>query len=197
MPRNVDENARRERVARAVWRVILRQGLPAATVRAVAQEAGLSVGALRHYFRSQTELRVYVFDLLNARAETRWMARREGGTAREQIEEAMWALLPVTEEQREEEQIRLEFLIAARTDPSLADVARQDQSQALELTTSAVSALIGSADERVPQLSRELFSLLHGVAQNAALFPEAFDGDVVRAVVRGWIDHHLTFRGDT
>lgn len=197
MPRHVDERQRRELVARAVWRVTLRDGLPAATVRAVAQEAGLSTGALRHYFTTQGELRRYVFDLLNARAIARQEALIGRGSAREQVEAAMWAMLPVTREQRDEELVRLEFLVAARTDPDLAEIAQEDQSQALRLATDAVSSLIGDADERVPDLGRELFALLHGIAQNAVLFPEMFGPDVVRAAVRGWIERNLRPRGGT
>ena len=39
-----------------MWRILLRDGMGAVTVRALAAEAGWSVGAIRHYYRSQDDL---------------------------------------------------------------------------------------------------------------------------------------------
>jgi AcrR family transcriptional regulator len=56
MPKLVDHEQRRRELGEAVWRVIRRDGVEAASVRKVAQEAGWSAGALRHYFSTQSEL---------------------------------------------------------------------------------------------------------------------------------------------
>lgn len=53
MPKVVDHERRREDLARAVWAVVARAGVDGATVRAVATEAGWSIGALRYYFATQ------------------------------------------------------------------------------------------------------------------------------------------------
>ena len=59
MPRVVDHAVRRQQIARATWRVIHRDGVRGASVRAVAAEAGLSVGALRHYFDDHDSLLLF------------------------------------------------------------------------------------------------------------------------------------------
>ena len=48
MPKVVDHAARREQLAAALWRVVVRDGVEAASLRRVAAEAGWSVGSLRH-----------------------------------------------------------------------------------------------------------------------------------------------------
>ena len=42
MPKDVDHDARREELLEAVWRVIARDGMERATIRAIAKETGWS-----------------------------------------------------------------------------------------------------------------------------------------------------------
>jgi AcrR family transcriptional regulator len=56
MPKVVDHEQRREELAAAVWRIASRDGLDAVTIRAVANEAGWSTGALHHYFADKEDL---------------------------------------------------------------------------------------------------------------------------------------------
>jgi AcrR family transcriptional regulator len=59
MPKLVDHDERRRLIAQAAWRVISRDGVRAASVRTVAAEAGLSTGALRHYFDDHASLLLF------------------------------------------------------------------------------------------------------------------------------------------
>ncbi len=70
----VDIEARRTELAEALWRVIRRDGLERASVRNVAREAGLSMGALRHYFGTQDELLAFAMRLVIERARGRMEA---------------------------------------------------------------------------------------------------------------------------
>lgn len=71
MPKIVDHTVRKKQIAEASWRVILEWGMEGATVRNIAKEAGLSLGALRHYFSTQEELLVYAMNLVIERATDR------------------------------------------------------------------------------------------------------------------------------
>ena len=48
MPKIVDHETRREEIAEALWRVVRRDGVRAASVRTIAAEAGWSPGAVRY-----------------------------------------------------------------------------------------------------------------------------------------------------
>jgi AcrR family transcriptional regulator len=189
----VDLEQRRQDVAQAVWRVVRRSGLAAASVRAVAQEAGLSVGSLRHYFGEQRELQAYAFRLIIERYEQRLARVAADLPLRERIEQIMWALLPVTPEQVEEEQVRLEFLIQSRIDPELSAIVADDRDQAL-LMIHDMLHLLRDAGQTPPDIdveatAVEFLALLDGLAQAAVINPAAMPGDRLRAASRRWLDN--------
>ncbi|GAA0455497.1 TetR/AcrR family transcriptional regulator [Streptomyces stramineus] len=62
MPKQVDHRERRETIARALWRVVERRGVAHLTLREVAQEAGISHGALQHYFTSRGAMLAFAMD---------------------------------------------------------------------------------------------------------------------------------------
>ncbi len=70
MPKIIDERARRETIAEAVWAITSREGLDGATVRAVAAECGLSTGAI-HSFPSQAALQQFAMELIVERVTER------------------------------------------------------------------------------------------------------------------------------
>jgi TetR/AcrR family transcriptional repressor of bet genes len=47
---------RREQICRGAAAVVAREGFPGATMRAVAEEAGVSTGMLNHYFSSRADM---------------------------------------------------------------------------------------------------------------------------------------------
>ena len=48
MPKIVNHTLQKEKIAKATWSVIRKVGMDKASVRNIAEEAGLSVGALRY-----------------------------------------------------------------------------------------------------------------------------------------------------
>jgi TetR/AcrR family transcriptional repressor of bet genes len=54
----VDRDARRQRYIQAVWRIAERDGAERVSMRAIAAEAGTSVGMLQHHFTDKDEILV-------------------------------------------------------------------------------------------------------------------------------------------
>ncbi|MEU3658042.1 TetR/AcrR family transcriptional regulator [Streptomyces sp. NPDC032161] len=71
MPKQVDHRERRETIARALWRVVEQRGIAHASVREVAQEAGISHGAVQHYFTSREEMLVFAMDFASEQTSLR------------------------------------------------------------------------------------------------------------------------------
>ena len=71
MPKIVDSQARREEIAHAVWSIAAREGINAATIRAVAAECDLSVGAIQHSFKSQASLQQFAMEIIVQRISHR------------------------------------------------------------------------------------------------------------------------------
>ena len=109
MPKVVDHEERRRELAGAVWRVILRGGIEAVSIREVAAEAGLSTGALRHYYRTKEELLAGADRLLVERVIGRLEQRPRGGTVREVVRTALCQVLPLDDERYTEAAIWFAF----------------------------------------------------------------------------------------
>lgn len=71
MPKQVNHDQRKQIIAEATWEIILKRGIEGTTVRAIAEEANLSLGSLRHYFSSQEELLSYSMELVKERVTGR------------------------------------------------------------------------------------------------------------------------------
>lgn len=119
MPRKVDHDERRNRLAEAAWRIIRREGLEAASVRNVAREAGMSLGSLRHYFASQSELLAFSMRLVSERGYSRIVTYQTTGNPRKDVECLIGELMPLDEERRAEAEVWLAFVGRAVTDPEV------------------------------------------------------------------------------
>jgi AcrR family transcriptional regulator len=168
MPREVDHDARREELADALWRLVLRDGIEAASVRRVAAEAGWSSGALRHYFTTQSELLSFAMELVARRADARIAALPPGADARSRARTVLEELLPLDAERRAEMQVWLAFTMRAVVDPRLRPLRDRTHAHLRDLCREVVDE-IGTAD---PQLEAErLHALVDGLALHAVVAP--------------------------
>lgn len=67
MPKIVDHDERRAAISIATLRVIQRDGVEGATIRAIAREGGISSGSLAHYFTDKEDIVGFAFE---------WIANR-------------------------------------------------------------------------------------------------------------------------
>jgi AcrR family transcriptional regulator len=192
VPRHVDTAERRRHVAEALWRVVLRDGLERATVRAVAAESGLSLGAISHYFTNQEELQLHALELVNERDNARLAALPERGSAREIVERYLWALLPLDDESRETNQVFYAFMARARVVPAFRRVAEEINAEGVALCRRGIERLARDGDiapgHDLDVLTAEFRALTEGLSFRAAMWPEATPPDEIRAVVRRWLD---------
>lgn len=126
MPKIVDPQVRRRQVADAVFRVVARDGVAEASLRNVADEAGLAIGSVRHYCGTHQELMAMVLQALQHSFESRFERHLEElqsirpGSAdyRRLLERVLAEFLPLDQARRRETAVWLEFEIASRTDSS-------------------------------------------------------------------------------
>jgi AcrR family transcriptional regulator len=188
VPKVVDPEARRREVAEAVFRVVRRHGLEQASLRNVADEAGLAIGSVRHYFADHDDLLRFALKELNDRLERRIMVHvaavrsassREG--RRRAVEGLLGELLPLDPDRRDEAEIWLAFTTAARTRPALRSQARRLH-EGLRMIVGKV--LVGGGVPDVEVETERLAALLDGLALNGVLQPDLTTPDVMRAVLR-------------
>ncbi|TKI58836.1 TetR family transcriptional regulator [Brevibacillus antibioticus] len=190
MPKIIDHEKRREQIAEATWRVIVEQGMEGATVRGIAKEAGLSLGALRHYFATQDELLMYAMQLVKERATARIaeISANEKWAPKERITKIFLELLPTNQEKMIEMEVWFAFTVYFRHKKEGFD-AQHDGIYA------GIRNLLDSADQLNllrKELDKEmeaekLYAVIDGLALHAYLEPQRVNGERITEV----LEHHL------
>jgi AcrR family transcriptional regulator len=194
VPKIVDHERRRETLARTVREIISREGIEGATVRRVAQEAGTSVGGLRHYFDSQSGLLAFAAEEVGRSLVLRidaWLARDLPGPERARL--LLEELLPLDAERRVEVDVWLACLMRSRVDDSLAGLRATAWQAELHVCRLALAchrslplpARIGEpfGDPGLEARAARLHVFLDGLTLQTAMFPERFTPQGLRALV--------------
>jgi AcrR family transcriptional regulator len=181
VPKVVDHDERRERIAEAAWRVIEREGPDGANLRRIAREAGYTTGVVTHYFRDKRDLMAFAFGLVVERSTS----RMAGAAAEAGAEGALAQLLPLDEERRRETTVWLALMGASLSDPDLAAELRRRYRRAREATLpmfreALVEAQAGDPDD----VADELLAAVDGITVDALTDPERFPPERQMALLR-------------
>jgi AcrR family transcriptional regulator len=185
MPKIVNHEERREQIAEAMWRVILEKGMEGATVRNIAGEAGLSTGALRHYFKDQDELLVYAMRLVNERVEKRAMViLQEELPPKEKVIRVLLEIVPVDDERRAEMDVWFTFQAHVRHRKDLEGAPGHALGEAVTKLFAYLSHEGVLREDLDIELEAErLYSIVDGLALHAFLEPERLSEDRVKELV--------------
>jgi AcrR family transcriptional regulator len=191
MPKLVDHAQRRRELAGAVWRVIRSRGIDAASTRNVANEAGWSVGALRHYFSTQSELLTFAMEMVVERIEARVAALEPPPNVRSAVEQRLHELLPLDEERRAENEVWLAYAGRALVDPQLR-ARHEEVDEALREACLEALRELDRAGRLRPGLDLELEAeRLHGLLDGLALHTAMRPDRMAPALIRSVLAHHL------
>ncbi|MNI19840.1 HTH-type transcriptional regulator BetI [compost metagenome] len=191
MPKIVDHHQQKEKIAEAVWRIIRREGMERATVRQIAEEAGVSVGSLRYYFSTQSELLAFSMQLVSVRVHKRIESISFKGPLMEDIQQLFFELLPMDAERKAEMEVWLAFTAKALADPTLQALKDEVYTSLRNAMVSIIEALIkdelmDKPEDRDIEVER-LYALLDGLALHGVMQPSQITPDRIRAIVQ----HHL------
>jgi AcrR family transcriptional regulator len=192
MPKLVDHEQRRAELAEAVWTVIRRDGLERASVRNVAHEAGLSMGSLRHYFATQSELLCFAMQLVGDRARARIAALEPAADARRAAEQLLHELVPLDDERRAEAEVWLAFTGRALVDPQQRAIYQGIHDQLNGACTTAITLLVDAELTAegldVALEASRLHALLDGLALHAVMRPTKVPPSRVVGVIARHLD---------
>lgn len=129
MPKIVDHDQRRRKIAAVFQEQLAANGFAAASYARVAGAAGVSVGTIQHYFASRDALVQFVLEHLLDSREARVQAlvtelEDAGRPLRHLVGEALTQLLPLDRVRRHEYVVEQQLRAAAWTDASLAALLR-------------------------------------------------------------------------
>lgn len=172
MPKKVDHQERRERIATALMRVAANHGLEAVSLRHVAAEAGVTSGMVQHYFPTKKAMMDFAMTSASARYEARMTeAVAELGDkppARDLVGAMLTTLLPRDESERADGRVALAFLSYAATKRAAAEGLDEGNAGMREFIAEQIRSA-QSAGETAVGLDPEsaataLFALAEGLA---------------------------------
>jgi AcrR family transcriptional regulator len=128
VPKRVDHQAQRARIADALMRVAAHQGLEAVSLRHVAAEAGVSTGMVQHYFRTKDEMMVFALDMVGRSVQARLAttAPDDVPAPRRLVRALLVQMLPLDEERAVEGRVALAFFAHAAVRPHVAAELREN-----------------------------------------------------------------------
>ena len=195
MPKIVDHETRREEIAEALWRVVRRDGIGAASVRTVAAEAGWSPGAVRYYFPDQDGLLSFAMDLVTRRVSDRISRLDPKGSAIAVALRYLEEALPLDAERRAEFDVWLAFMAQAQAESGAGTLQRHVDTVHDGLRRLCESLLHSLAEAGSLRdgldLRREverLHAVIDGLALHAAIQPSRTTPARVRQLVRDHLE---------
>ncbi|MFI7687709.1 TetR/AcrR family transcriptional regulator [Nonomuraea sp. NPDC049655] len=170
MPKQVDHRERREAIARALWRVVAQRGVAHLTTRVVAQEAGISLGQLQHYFASRAAMLSFAMDF----ASEQTSLRVEQGLAglgdrphpRDVLRLTLAEMLPLHADARATSRMSAAYVLEALHDEAVHEQARRGLLQGRALVERLVRQAIADghlAPDRDPATETNLLLALTGL----------------------------------
>ena len=177
MPRVVDVEERRQALADAAARVIARDGLAGATLRDVAAAAGLTTGALTHYFADKRELLIFTLQAsLERRRATHPYATTDD--ALNDLGVLLDGVLPISDASRLHWLVTIAFASQAAGDPELGVVQREAYRRFRRSVTELIARAVAQgrlAATLVPDTEAEsIIALTDGIAVQALFDPESW-----------------------
>lgn len=169
MPKKVDHAERRRHVADALFRVIVRDGIDAVSLRHVAAEAGVTTGMVQHHFASKDEMMAFALETASARYEERIRdavaALGPTSSAGAALRTVLTNFIPEGEAELRDAHITLAFLAyaAGRRDARSALAAGDDRLRAWLATL--ISEAAGLDDDAASVRSTGLLATAEGLAQ--------------------------------
>ncbi|HAZ39156.1 MAG TPA: TetR family transcriptional regulator, partial [Exiguobacterium sp.] len=161
-------------------------GIEQASVRTIAKEAGLSLGALRYYFTTQEELLRFSMQLVQERVQERITTIFErGGTPEETLCNVLLEVLPYAPEHQLEMQVWFQFMMYAYASQSTENP--DDIYHMCLVLLTRIPEGTFRADIDIELESERLAALVDGLAFHALFRPERLPKERLRHV----LVHHL------
>jgi AcrR family transcriptional regulator len=170
MPKTVDINERRAVLTEAASRLIARSGIEAATMRDVAAEAGLTTGALTHYFADKRDLLLHTFEASLERRRALRVTRESD--PRDALRAALEGALPLDDDRRRHWMVTVAFCAHATGDDELATAQRDAYREFRQHVAHLVWLAHGVGRPSNGRVAERLIAAADGIAVQALFDPE-------------------------
>lgn len=181
----------RERLIEATFAVVSRDGLEAASVKAIAAEAGITPGLLHYHFPCKAALLEAALRQALADYRERVAARRQATAPEDQLAAFFADARGGAEADAGFFRVRLAFAVQALNHPELAAVLRELNAAAVEETALTFASAAGRAapNDRDRALAATLKASFDGLMlawMNDPAFPVDAAAEILEGAARRW-----------
>lgn len=195
MARVAGRSYSREQVAEAAWRVILRDGLHNASVRAIAKELDATTGVVSYHFHDKAELLLFALDRLGSAIIRDIDAALAGATGIERIRRILRTTLPVGPRETAGWKLWISFVGLAMSDKALRD----EHQRRLEILNGRLEFEIRALQARGELAAKidarheadALVALSDGIGLGHVLRPKTYPPKKQWAIVDGYLTSRL------
>jgi TetR/AcrR family transcriptional regulator, transcriptional repressor of bet genes len=173
MPKQVDIAAQKQAIAEAAVRVIGDVGLEATRLRDVATAAGVTTGAVTHYFDGKDEVLIAALEVL-----VRHIADRDtwrvapGADPASALIAGCCEILPLDAETRGEWRVWLDYWARAIHEPRLAAIHRDHYARITGALAAALIDQAGFEPERANIAADAIVAAVDGLGTRATVEPD-------------------------
>jgi AcrR family transcriptional regulator len=187
---------RRIEVAKAAWRVIVREGLDRTSMRAIAQELGSSTGVVTHYFRDKEELTLFALEQVFENVLEDMKTCAEGRQGIDKLEQMIFVALPLDVMDRDDWKVWTAFLGYSIGREHLVQEHRKRYDSLRQIIGQALAELqaaqIIRADLDLTLEANALIALVDGIGTGVVICPHQFLAEQQQYLVRRHINALLT-----
>ena len=187
--KKASEDARREQIVQAAFRVAVREELEQLTIRQVAAEAGLSTGLVFFHFKSKEVLLLALLDwLLDSLYETWEVSETLSPTAR-LLAWLQFDLQDLSQDEQGHMKVFLSYWILAAHDPTIDSRMKDALERSRQTLLPIVQAMIDSEAKRFHQVTAEglvtvVLAITQGIAMQSLLSNHRVDIEQILPAIR-------------
>lgn len=203
VPKLVDHAQRRAQIVDANLRIVARDGLAGATMRALANELGFANGAVGHYFKNQDVLLAATYEEVFARTNARSAAQTAGRRGLDALLAKLREMLPMEPVTLDEARIVVCFWGRITTDEHLlARLPEEHQEwtrQVRDMLAEAIEDRDLKDDVDPVDLAELLVTTVHAMQVRAVTLPDhtapSLQRKLIDQILSPWMRRGRSIRG--
>ncbi len=200
----LSEDARRKELLDATLDVIADHGLHAASVRKIAEKAGVSAGLIRHFFQSDDDLvraaYAYLIGMLTGQASEK--AEAQNGTPESRLAAFVAGNLSKPNLSSFKVSIWATFIVVVRSGPEFARIHRDSDQEFLDILQSLIAPVLAQHARALPdadcrKLAIALNGLIDGLWLEGSLEHGLYDPETLAEIALSAAENLLQLPPDT
>jgi len=192
MPKAIDHDQRRRDIIDVTWKLIVKGGLEAATMREIAAEAGFANGALKHYFPGKDDILKGAYQLSMDRIVERLTESTKGLTGIEALRAIVSATMPLDADSRESARVLLAFWERGLSSTDIRDAFQGHladwRADSIGLIAQCRQQGLIDTDASDDEIVHEMIYLNVGATVLSSVAPEFADRASIEAMIDGFFE---------